>query len=426
MIYRALSNVLHGWKHRTRQFIAATVFTFFICSAGADAQNLLTNAGLEGVDGFQIPAGSCPKPNNWFWVYQCVPELEPPTWWFPFWNPGPSAVDPNTNYRRPEFRVYAWRDGPHYEYEGSKYLVFFGFFGAIDAGIYQKVNVTPGQMYEFSYQGFAWSNCVGGKEGVSGEGCVNFPPDQAVFKAGIDPTGGTNYTSSNIVWGQPQSIYDEWGPVSVRTQAQSSMITVFVRCTFWHNYIEHNDAHVDALKLVPVGPEIGLNPTLVTREAFIGDPVADGSFTVANVGGLGTLNYTITTDAPWVDVTPTSGSSAGEADTITVSFDPTIVPGGTHFANITIASPDALQSPKTVTAKLVIHTVGPDLDGDADVDQSDFGLFQACITGPGVPPTLACLNADFDNDQDVDADDFGVLQACYSTPGIDASRDCDQ
>lgn len=57
----------------------------------------------------------------------------------------------------------------------------------------------------------------------------------------------------------------------------------------------------------------------------------------------------------------------------------------------------------------------PDFDGDGDVDQDDFGVFQACITGPDIgSPTPGCEQADFDSDDDVDQSDFGLLQRCYT------------
>ena len=34
--------------------------------------------------------------------------------------------------------------------------------------------------------------------------------------------------------------------------------------------------------------------------------------------------------------------------------------------------------------------IPPDLDADGDVDLSDFGLFQRCMTGPDVEPDPTC------------------------------------
>lgn len=66
-----------------------------------------------------------------------------------------------------------------------------------------------------------------------------------------------------------------------------------------------------------------------------------------------------------------------------------------------------------------------DLDRDGDVDQSDFGLFQACYTGPNTPQTdPACQSARLDDDADVDQDDFQIFQTCTSGPGVPARADC--
>ena len=66
-----------------------------------------------------------------------------------------------------------------------------------------------------------------------------------------------------------------------------------------------------------------------------------------------------------------------------------------------------------------------DLDIDRDVDQTDFGLLQACLTGPGVPQAnTACQDAKLDNDDDVDQDDIAIFRACLTGPGIPADPAC--
>ncbi len=62
------------------------------------------------------------------------------------------------------------------------------------------------------------------------------------------------------------------------------------------------------------------------------------TFTVRNAGS-GTLSYAISDNASWLSVSPTSGSSTGEADTITVSADRSGLADGSHNATITI-NPD--------------------------------------------------------------------------------------
>ncbi|HPD32536.1 MAG TPA: discoidin domain-containing protein [Phycisphaerae bacterium] len=66
-----------------------------------------------------------------------------------------------------------------------------------------------------------------------------------------------------------------------------------------------------------------------------------------------------------------------------------------------------------------------DMDLDNDVDQHDFGLFQACYTGAGNPQNLSqCAPARLDDDNDVDSEDFAIFRACLTGPGVPADRDC--
>ncbi len=75
----------------------------------------------------------------------------------------------------------------------------------------------------------------------------------------------------------------------------------------------------------------------------------------------------------------------------------------------------------------------PDVDGDGDVDQADFGAFQSCITGPADPFLQAnalfdrtnCQCLDLNGDEDVDDDDLVGFVDCISGPGAAADLDCD-
>ena len=57
-----------------------------------------------------------------------------------------------------------------------------------------------------------------------------------------------------------------------------------------------------------------------------------------------------------------------------------------------------------------------DFDGDCDVDQDDFGVFQACASGPAVPLAPGCEGFDVDGDDDVDQADFGQFQVMITGP----------
>ncbi|UCD29807.1 MAG: formylglycine-generating enzyme family protein, partial [Planctomycetota bacterium] len=66
-----------------------------------------------------------------------------------------------------------------------------------------------------------------------------------------------------------------------------------------------------------------------------------------------------------------------------------------------------------------------DLDLDGDVDQEDFGLFQACLSGSGVVQTDPnCSNTDFDLDSDVDQTDFNKFIGCMSGANVQPDPNC--
>lgn len=69
---------------------------------------------------------------------------------------------------------------------------------------------------------------------------------------------------------------------------------------------------------------------------------------------------------------------------------------------------------------------GPaDYDADGDVDVSDWGHVQTCLSGAFTPQTdPSCFDAMFDADNDVDPDDVAAWLDCYSGPGIPANPNC--
>jgi hypothetical protein len=178
--------------------------------------------------------------------------------------------------------------------------------------------------------------------------------------------------------------------------------------------------HLDGVAILS-GPFISLNKTSITTSVWLGDgnPVND-TFTVANGDG-GTLTYSIADDGSWLTVTPPSGSSTGTPNTHTVSYDVSGRSAGTYTATITVSGN---ANPAAIAVSMTIRTVKPDLDGDGDVDQGDFGLFQTCYTVPGGQPEGACAAADFNGDHTVSSLDFDVFMACMSGPGVPAVRTC--
>ena len=106
----------------------------------------------------------------------------------------------------------------------------------------QTVAAQPGQQYHFS--GLIVSFYKGTDNPAT--------PDKIFKTIGIDPYGGKDYKSSNIVWGTRDSTDHAWINPSIATTAQSNAITVFIRLENTEKNVgqtELNIIHVDKFTL---------------------------------------------------------------------------------------------------------------------------------------------------------------------------------
>ena len=168
-------------------------------------------------------------------------------------------------------------------------------------------------------------------------------------------------------------------------------------------------------------PLIELSVAAIERSTGHGVNPAPETFTVTNVGG-GTLNYTASDDADWLGVSPAGGTSTDEPVPTEISYDIVDLAPGSYTATITVADPNAPNSPQEIPVAVEVLVVGdfePKPGGDGDVDQADFGHLQACFVGSGGLPPAGCEDADIDGDSDVDIDDFALFQACIGGAGVE-------
>lgn len=113
----------------------------------------------------------------------------------------------------------------------------------------------------------------------------------------------------------------------------------------------------------------------------------------------------------------TTSPGTFQGNQATVGFDPgTLELDTTYYWRV-----DAVNDNGTTTGAVWSFTTQyymGDMDGDLDVDQSDFGGFQACLTGAAVNSTdPACERAKLDADDDIDEEDTGLFVLCFSGPG---------
>jgi hypothetical protein len=96
-----------------------------------------------------------------------------------------------------------------------------------------------------------------------------------------------------------------------------------------------------------VGPEIYCSPSLLVFNANI---APTKSLYISNTGA-GTLNWQITSDCNWVEVSPTTGQavrSARYSNSVTVTVNPAGFDHGIHKCILTVSDPNASNSPLTV------------------------------------------------------------------------------
>lgn len=211
----------------------------------------------------------------------------------------------------------------------------------------------------------------------------------------IPSSGGTFFANMGVLEGEP-------GPLNplreirvlVDTGAQSSIISTSV---------------ADSLNLP-------LTPDFTVDICGIGGLTTDVpgyyiDYIQINAGG-GELQFS---NAPFIvlDLQSSEGTLEG-------------ILGMNFFWNRDIVfNPDLLGSSSLHVAAPLDLPFG-DFDRDSDVDMSDFGTFQLCLSGPDIPQlNPLCILADADGDEDIDQDDFGVFQLCLSGPNVPADPACD-
>ncbi len=180
-------------------------------------------------------------------------------------------------WRRPEFRDVKATEYPNRVHGGWFAAKYFSFAGQHEAGFYQQVSgIAPGTPLRFSAYMQTWS-CMAAKEwNICPTGDKSNNPAPMHTKIGIDPTGGTDPWSPNVVWSPEIDAYDVWTYFQVEAVAQNSTVTVFTYSwADWKDEIfrMHNDVYVDDAVLIALNetqptatpePTATLDPSLPT------------------------------------------------------------------------------------------------------------------------------------------------------------------
>ncbi|MCB9444053.1 MAG: hypothetical protein H6669_07435 [Ardenticatenaceae bacterium] len=168
------------------------------------------------------------------WVYaawvnrQPSPDPPPPTVTQPTYEPvNPFAPTAITN---PQW-VHAGLNAARWHSEDSTH----------DAALYQVVNVGAGQSVTFS----AWGQCWSSEED---DPAVSVNPANCRLAVGIDPQGGTNPNSPDVIWSGEQSPLNAYAFFTINAISQEDDVTVFLRSRP-DSIKAHNEAYWDTAEI---------------------------------------------------------------------------------------------------------------------------------------------------------------------------------
>ena len=80
----------------------------------------------------------------------------------------------------------------------------------------------------------------------------------------------------------------------------------------------------------------------------------------------------------------------------------------------------------TRQVQVIPPTYRGDFDGDGDIDQSDFGYLQACLSGDGLSYRAGCGQADLDADNSVGPGDLRIFTTCMSGTDVTPLPACQE
>jgi hypothetical protein len=155
-------------------------------------------------------------------------------------------------WMRPEFRDNVAASFANRVHGGVRSQKYFSYGRMHEAGLYQQVGgLKPGTLLHFAIYTQAWQcfdidKC--GKNGIRSDA-----PADMHLRVGIDPYGGTDPFSPNIIWSPEQEAFDRWVEFSVEAKALNSTVTVFTHSRpDWPWARGNNDVYLDDASLVVV------------------------------------------------------------------------------------------------------------------------------------------------------------------------------
>lgn len=178
------------------------------------------------------------------------------------------------------------------------------------------------------------------------------------YQANVEVSNnGTTWTSLSSVSNISVSAWSQYSyDISAVANGQSTVYVrwVHLRGAGGGNYsgMSVDDVAISGVTLA-TAPLISASASTLASTTLVSSSPSNQTFTVRNAG-IGTLNYTISDNQTWLSVSPSSGNSTGEEDTITVSYSTSGLGEGTYSATITVSDNAAGNSPVTIPVSLSV------------------------------------------------------------------------
>jgi hypothetical protein len=221
--------------------------------------------------------------------------------WTPWFKtlPGTNGINYIPEYKPEDAQRYGMRR----VHSGRFAQKWFNVYATHTAGIFQQVSGIPvGSPLQLSAWVQVWSSSADNPDRSENPGNYR-------VSIGIDPYGGTDYNSENIVWSEFNTFaYDAYKQLSVGTVARGNVVTVFLRGVPEFR-VKHNDSYWDDVCLIAIVPTRTPAPP---------------------------TNTPIPTDTPTVTPSPTITPSPTPTETPTNTLTPTNTPTNTPTPTNTV------------------------------------------------------------------------------------------
>jgi hypothetical protein len=214
----------------------------------------------------------------------------------------------------------------------------------------------------------------------NGGGTLNWTLNDNASWLTLSPTSGTTTTELDVVTvsvditGLSSNTYN--GAITLSSQGQtltSQQIPV-------------------TLILAPTTPTIGQSPTSLTFTGMEGGSTPSTQTLNITNPGKGTLNWTATEVAPWLTISPATGTTMAETDKITVTVNTSGLTAKTYTTTITVGDPAASNNAQQIPVTLALTapqsgtaTLTWEPNGEADL--AGYKVYIGSAPGSYLPAT---------------------------------------